>query len=254
MKRLEDKVCIVTGASSGIGKATAELFAAEGAKLAVCARTESKLMAAAETFRACGAKDVLAIPCDVGVPEQLENFFLQIKKKFGRVDVLVNNAQASDAMIPFMETSLESLQFSLKSGLFAPWSMMQLCFPLMKEHGGSIINFSSASINGTAGFSAYAAAKGAISALSRVVANEWGQYNIRVNILYPLSLTDTAKESYSEEIRKNIENVSISKSPLKRVGDAKKDIAPVVLFLASDESRWITGQEICAEGGANISR
>lgn len=251
MKKLENKVCIITGASSGIGKAVAQRFAEEGAKLAICSRTKSKLDAVAKLCEETGA-EVLAVQCDVGENDQLVHFMNQVQEKYGHIDVLVNNAQAADVMIPFIDTTMENLQKSLKTGFFATWTLMQLCFPLMKQNGGSIINFGSDSTNGLPGFSTYASIKSAISCLGRVVANEWGEYNIRVNTICPLCLTDTAKESYPKEVQDLIIKSNIEHSPLKRVGDAKEDIAPAVLFLASDDSRWITGQEIHVEGGSDI--
>lgn len=129
---------------------------------------------------------------------------------------------------------------------------MQLCFPLMKDQGGSIINFISNAVHGIEGFASYSAAKGAVGAITRTVAKEWGQYNIRVNNVSPIALTDSAMNDYTKEILEVIKTQVAKNSPFKRVGDPEKDILPVILFLASEESRWITGQDLRVEGGVDI--
>lgn len=250
MKRFDNKIAVVTGASGGIGKEIAIGFAEEGASLAICARTESKLNETAEICRKLGV-EVLAITCDVSEYSQLENFVNKINEKFGRIDILVNNAVSSDTMIPFIDQTIENLEKALKSGLYATWHMMQLSFPLMKEHGGSIINFGSSASNGQPGLSSYGVAKAAITALTRAVASEWGEYNIRVNNMKPFAMTENMK-NLPEETRVFIEKNMKNSTALKRTGTPKSDIVPVVLFLASDESQWMTGQTLNAEGGSDI--
>ncbi len=254
MGRLDGKVAVITGTSSGIGKQTAIRFAQEGAKLAICARREAKLM---ETARICeeAGVDVLAMTCDIMDLEQMDAFVAAIDEKYGRVDVLVNNAAKASILIPFEDQTFKQLDMCLKSELHASWYMMQKCFPLMKEHGGSIINVGSNAVQGNWGFAAYAAAKASVMALTRVVANEWGKYGIRCNNLVPIALTDSITNKEGKTNSKLLEVMSesmIKGSPLKRISNPEDDIVPVSLFLASDDSRWITGQDIRAEGGMDI--
>lgn len=250
MKVLKNKNAIVTGASGGIGKQIAIGFAKNGANVAICARNKDNLERTAALCRAEGVK-VLAIPCDVSDKAQLISFIDSVKEIFDTVDILVNNAVSSDSMIPFIEQTEESLDKAMKSGVYATWNMMQLCFPLMKENGGSIINFGSSSSNGQAGLSSYGCAKAAICALTRAVAVEWGQYNIRVNNLKPFALTENMRQM-PPEILEFFETNMHNTTALHRVGTPEDDVVPVVIFLASDASRWITGQDFKAEGGLDI--
>ncbi len=251
MKRLENKVAIITGASGGLGKQTAIRFAQEGARLAICARTESKLMITKKLCEEAGA-EVLAMTADVSQYDQLKNFVDQIGKQFGTVDVLVNNAATISAPHPFIEHTIADLEEGLHSGLYGTWYMMQLCYPYMKEKGGSIINFGSVGgVAGLEGFAAYAAEKEAIRGLSRVVAREWGAMNIRVNCVCPNVITDRFEEGIASS-PKEIQDyliASMSNNVMHRPGRAYEDATPAILFLASDDSRWVTGQTLHVEGG-----
>ena len=145
---------------------------------------------------------------------------------------------------------------ALHSGLYGTWQMMQLCFPYMKEHGGSIINFGSiGGVNGLEGFAAYAAEKEAIRGLSRVVAREWGQFGIRVNCVCPNVITDRFEEGIHQSPKEIQEYLigNMSQNAMHRPGKAYEDFTPAALFLASEDSRWVTGQTLHVEGGAWIS-
>ena len=178
--RFKDKVIVITGAAAGLGKQNAIGFAREGAKLAICDIQEEKLNITAKLCEAEGA-EVLAACTNLKEQDQMKDFVAQIQGKFGRVDVLINGATSSNYMVPFIEQTIEDLDHSLKTQAYATWTMMQLCFPLMKDQGGSVINFISNAVQGLDGFASYSAAKGAVGAITRTVAKEWGQYNIRVN-------------------------------------------------------------------------
>ena len=253
LKRFEGKVVVITGASAGLGKASAIAFAKEGANLAICARRVEKLEAVARECEAEGA-EVLCCICDVMVQEQLHEFADKIQERFGRVDVLINNAILEDAMIPFAEQKMESLDKAVQSGLYATWTLMQRCYPMMKEHGGSIINLGTRAAQGLDGFSSYGAAKAGVMSLSMTAAHEWGKDNIRVNTIVPLFLSENLRDSTDParmKLREVVETQTVQATALKRVGYVE-DIVPVVLFMASDDSRWITGQHIHVEGGADI--
>lgn len=251
MGKLDGKVAVITGASSGIGKATAIRFAKEGASLAICARRESMLQETVKLCEEAGAK-VLGVVCDLTDLKQMQDFGDQIKNTFDRVDILINNAFASTQFKSFEDTTLEELEFSLKTQLYPTWFMMQTCFPMMKEAGGSIINMISHSAQGEVGMAAYGTPKGAIGSLTRIAAIDWGKYKIRVNNVAPIAISKELEATAPKEIMdKMILQVSAG-SPLNRPGYVEDDIVPVMLFLASDDSQWITGQDIHAEGGLDI--
>lgn len=253
MKRFEGNVVVITGASAGLGKASAIQFSKEGANLAICARRAEKLEEVANTCREYGA-DVLTCLCDVTKMDQLHHFVDEIEKHFGKVNVLVNNAIVEDPLIPFEKQTTESLDKVVYSGLYATWVMMQRCYPMMKESGGSIVNLGTRAAQGLEGFASYGAGKAAVMSLSMTAAIEWGKDNIRVNNLIPLFLSEnfaTTTDPARLKLKAVVENSIAQASPLKRVSHVD-DVVPVLMFLASEESRWITGQNIHAEGGADI--
>jgi len=253
MKRFEKKVVVITGASAGLGKASAIAFAKEGANLALCARREPNLLEVAKQCEEYGA-DVLTCLCDVTNMDQVNNFADKIEEHFGKVDVLVNNAVTEDAMIPFEKSTYANLDKVVQSGLYATWTMMQRCYPMMKENGGSIINLETRAAQGLSGFASYGAGKAAVMSLTMTAAIEWGKDNIRVNNLVPYFLSEnfqTTTDPTRLKLKEVVENSFVTASPLHRVGYVE-DIVPVLLFLASDDSRWVTGQSIHAEGGSDI--
>ena len=167
--------------------------------------------------------------------------------KFGKLTGLVNNAHASRQK-PLTELTPEDWELSFGTGFNATLYFMKAAYPELKKAQGSVVNFGSgAALNGQSGQASYAAAKEAIRGLSRVAATEWGRDNIRVNVVCPLALTEGVakwKESSPqqyEEIAKHI--------PLQHFGNPEKDIAPIVAFLLSDDSRYMTGQTLMADGG-----
>lgn len=255
MGKLSGKVAIITGCSGGVGKQIALRFAAEGANIAICARSADKLYATAKECEAKGVQ-VLAIPVDLTNVEQLTAFVEATVAKFGTIDILVNNAVSITSPHSFLDHTIEQLEMTMHSGFFATWHLMKLCFPYMKDKkDASIINFGSSGGDlGLDGYAAYAATKEAIRGLSRVVAREWGKNNIRVNVISPVALTEhvaDALELLPEEHKASI-MAGMAGNPMGRPGDPYEDVAPVVVFLASEESRWITGQNIYAEGGVTI--
>lgn len=199
MGKLDGKVVLLTGASAGIGKQVAIRMAAEGAKLAICARRAEKLN---ETKALCEAKgaEVLALACDITQKDQLENLVHETVARFGGIDVLVNNTMSGTAGVPFLNQTWDHMNQILNSNLFSVWTLMQLCYPYLKASGkGSIINVGSGAAQlGLPNSSSYAAIKGAVAALTKVVANEWGVDGIRANILNPAAYTDTIKAGLTE--------------------------------------------------------
>jgi len=247
-KRLEGKVVILTGVSAGLGKQIAICLAREGAKLAVCARRKEKLEETAALCEKEGA-EVLALQCDVSEYKDLKRFVDKTIDRFGTVDVLINSANFEADRMPFMDQDIAMLDQALHTGVYAHWHLMQMCYPYLKGKSSSIINFTSGMYQvGLELYASYAADKGAIRALSMVAAREWGVDGIRVNTISPVAMTDTILHKLAPEYSDWVKDM-MSHNSMGRVGDPSGDIAPVVIFLATEESRWITGQNINVDGG-----
>jgi len=254
MGKLVGKVAIITGAGGGLGKYIALRFAEEGAKLSLCDINPEGLQEVAELCKSKGA-DVFANAFDASDFEQSEKFISATVEHYQTVDILVNLAIAIKTPHSFLEHTRETLDISYQTGLVSTWNFMKLCYPYLKENGGKVINFGSGSGDqGQEGYAAYAAIKEAIRGLSRVAAREWGPDNINVNVVNPGAITDVIQaylDQLPEEQRDPI-NFGFEQTAMRRFGTPYEDIAPAVLFLASEDSRHITGQTINVDGGVNI--
>ena len=253
MKKLDGKVAIVTGAGQGLGLSFAKALAVAGAKVTVAELNEETGMKAVAEIKALGAEAIF-VQCDVSVKEQVENVVVKTIEAFGTINILVNNAQASKQPTPLVETTFESMELAWKTGPVASLFFMQECFPYMKESRyGRVINVcSDTGIEGMKTFAAYGSAKEAIRALTRVAAREFGEYGITVNVISPGALTPAAKkwmEYDPEGYRKTMEPV-----PLGRLGDPDTDLAPTIVFLASEEAKFMTGQTVFLNGGHTFGR
>lgn len=196
MGRLNGKVAVITGASRGIGRATAKLFAAEGAKVAILSRTSEGVdRVVADIVEAGG--NALGVVCDVGEADQITAAVDKVVAAYGRIDILVNNAFDGSAVLSsVIDLSLEQLQRNFDTGPIAYLRFMQACYPHLREGGeGRIINFGSmAGTVGLAGYGPYNMAKEAVRALTRTAAREWGADNITVNNVLPVADTWGAAE------------------------------------------------------------
>lgn len=249
-KRLAGKVAIVTGAGQGIGEAIARAYAAEGAKVLITGRTVEKLDEVASKIRKAGG-EVLVVRALAGERVDSESTVSMALQTWKRIDVLVNNAHTFTDYLPLDDSSMEAnCKVDYQSAFVGSLQLMQLCFPHMRDAGrGSIINLgSSFGIRCEPGFLAYAASKEAIRALTRTAAREWGKYGIRANTILPAALSPKALWylENSGTYQKELEKVALG-----RFG-TPDDIAPTALFLASDDSVFVSGQTICVEGGATM--
>jgi NAD(P)-dependent dehydrogenase (short-subunit alcohol dehydrogenase family) len=246
--RLAGRTAIVTGAGQGIGEGIARAYAKEGADLVLVSRTAEKLHAVAEAVRALGAT-VVEMRGSVADRALADRSVSEALSAFGRLDVLVNNAHSFSLKKPLEEVSEEDVRLDLDTGFFGTFHFMQAAFPHMRAAGrGSIINFGSVSaLEGTAKYAAYAATKEAIRGLTRCAARDWGKYGIRVNVINPAADSPASLAFFARD-PENLPR-TLEKMALGYRGKPEEDVAPVAVFLASDDSHYMTGQTLNADGG-----
>ncbi|MCT2399880.1 SDR family NAD(P)-dependent oxidoreductase [Novosphingobium mangrovi (ex Huang et al. 2023)] len=248
--RLAGKVAIITGGGQGIGAAIAEACAREGARVLITGRTQGKLDDVAHRITAAGGT---CTPFVATAGDRVQSLATveRAMADWGRLDVLVNNAHSFTDYLPLTDPKMEeNCKVDFQSAFFGSLQLMQLCHPHMVEQGGgSIINFgSSYGIRCEPGFLAYAASKEAIRTLTRTAAKEWGPQGIRVNTILPSAMSPKALW-YLEESKTY--DAELSKVAIGRFGKPG-DIAPTAVFLASDESAYVTGQTIGVDGGSTM--
>jgi NAD(P)-dependent dehydrogenase (short-subunit alcohol dehydrogenase family) len=252
--RLKDKVAIITGAGTGIGRASAILFAREGARVVVCGRREIKLKETVELIKNEG-NEASYYCADVKEEDQVMGLIEDTCEKYGKIDILFNNAgvgySAPYVMDSVVKTPARDFDEVLAINLRSVFLCSKYAIPhMIGNGGGAILNCSS--INGVigCGADAYTASKGGINALSRSMAVDNARYNIRVNVVSP-SATDTPMIQSAYEQDGFYEYWSQA-GPIKRMATAE-DVAYAALFLVSDEASYITGQNLMVDGGLSIS-
>lgn len=248
MDRLRDKIAVVTGSTSGIGLGIAKLFADEGATVVICGRRERKGRFIADSIRKKGGQAVFHY-MDVTKPETVSALFEDIGQKYGRIDVLVNNA----ANVGLPDGSVEQVSPEMWDDIFnsdlkGTFLAIKAVLPYMRAGGGSIVNIGSmASTGGDLGATAYSCAKAGVDMLSKSVALQYGRENIRCNCVRPGLIVTPQNEAYVPQLQKDIflDNIEVN-----RYG-RPEDIAYMCLYLASDESSYVTGQVLDVDGGLN---
>jgi len=243
--RLANKTALITGGNSGIGLATARLFLAEGARVAIIGRNKKTLDAAAETL----GSDVLAIRADVTDVESLEQAVATTAERFGELDVVFANAGIAEPS-PLGQTSLETFEQVIRTNLTAVFFTVQAALPHLRDGASIILNGSVHAVLGIPGWSAYAAAKGGVRTMTRNLASELAPRGIRVNqvtpggtktpLWSPLAPTDDTMKALEARIASGI--------PLGRMSEAD-EVAKAALYLASDDSLNVTATEIVVDGG-----
>jgi NAD(P)-dependent dehydrogenase (short-subunit alcohol dehydrogenase family) len=245
--RLQGKVAIITGAGQGCGLGVAQAFASEGASLVITGRVAEKLEGVKPDLEKRGGKVVVAAG-DGAVRANAQHAVQAAIDAFGKLDVLVNNAQATMPGIGVEDIADEDFNLTFGSGFLATLYHMQAAFPHLKDRGGSIINFGTkVGILPSPGMASYAATKEAIRGLSRVTAKEWGRYKIRVNVVNPASLSPGTVAYFKDHPSE--EAFHLKDVALGYFGDAMMDVGMATLFLATDDSRYVTGQTINVDGG-----
>ena len=250
MGKLTGKTAVVTGASKGIGAGIAKAFAKEGANVVVnyARAKDGAEMVAAEIARAGGK--AITVQADVSKQADVDRLFAETKKAFGTVDILVNNAGVYE-FAPIDQITEESYRRMFDLNVLGTVLSTQAAVKNMNGSGGSIINLSSVvALTPVPAGSLYSATKGAVDVITRSLALELGSRNIRVNSLAP-GLVETEGTRAAGTSEGEFKQAAVSRTPLGRVG-VPEDIAKVAVFLASDDSGWITGEVLPVGGGARL--
>ncbi len=250
MNRLKDKVAIVTGSTSGIGIGIARLFAAEGAKVVVCGRREEKGQAVVDRIKAEGGEASFHF-MDITSTESIEKLFADTAEKYGKIDVLVNNAAnvaLKDGRVD--ELTVEMWDAIFQSDMRGTFFTTKTVLPYLEknENGGSIINIGSmASCGGDLSSTAYACAKAGVDMLTKSTALQYGKKNIRCNCVRPGLIVTPENEAHVPQVLKDI---FLSNIMVNRYG-CPEDIGHMCVYFASDESAYVSGQIINVDGGMN---
>jgi 3-oxoacyl-[acyl-carrier protein] reductase len=245
MGTLEGKTALVTGSARGIGAAIAERLAADGAAVAInYSKSAKEAEGVAERIRRAGGKAIV-LKADVGERAQARALVEETMETFGRFDILVNNA-AAIGFRPVEQIDADQVRTQLSVNVEGPIVTTQAAAPLFPKEGGRVINITSlVQLHPMPGSTVYAATKGAIDAMTRVWAVEFGPRGVTVNAVGPgLTDTDASRANLPEEAKQAL----IERTPLGRIG-FPSDIADVVAFLASPDARWVTGHVLFATGG-----
>jgi NAD(P)-dependent dehydrogenase (short-subunit alcohol dehydrogenase family) len=264
MSFLKGKTAIITGAGKAvlsdgncgsIGYGIATAYAKEGANLVITGRNVKKLEEAKIELEEKYNVKVEIVQADVSAEANNEEVVKKVVDKaieaFGRIDVLINNAQASASGVSIEKHTTEQFNLAMYSGLYATFYYMKACYPYLKETQGSVINFASgAGLFGNYGQCSYAAAKEGIRGLSRVAATEWGKDNINVNVVAPLAWTaqlENFEKAYPEAFKANVKM-----PPAGHFGDPELEIGRVCVQLANPDFKYLSGETLTLEGGMGL--
>jgi len=249
MNRLKDKIAIVTGSTSGIGRGIARLYGAEGATVIVCGRREEKGQAMVDEIKQAGGSASYHF-MDMTAPESVAQLMDDTAKQFGRIDILVNNAAnvgLKDGRVD--EVTLEMWDAIFNSDLRGTFYATKCALPhMLKNNGGSIINIGSmASCGGDLGATAYASAKAGVDLLTQSTAMQYGKSGIRCNCVRPGLIVTPENDAY---VSQDVKDIFLKNIMVTRYG-CPEDIGHLCVYLGSDESAYVTGQIMTVDGGMN---
>lgn len=264
MSFLKGKTAIITGAGratldngkcGSIGYGIATAYAKEGANLVITGRNVKKLEDAKEELERLYGIKVLTVQADVCDGADNEAVVNEVVKQafdtFGRIDVLINNAQASASGVALKDHTTEQFNLAMYSGLYACFYYMKACYPYLAKTQGSVINFASgAGLFGNYGQCSYAAAKEGIRGLSRVAATEWAKDGINVNVVCPLAWTaqlEQFEKAYPDAFKANVKM-----PPAGHYGDVETEIGRACVQLANPDFKYMTGETLTLEGGMGL--
>ena len=261
---LTGKTAIITGAGravlsdgrcGSIGYGIATAYAKEGANLVITGRNVTKLEEAKEELERLYGIKVLIVQADVNAGADNLSIVQQVVDKtmetFGRIDVLINNAQASASGVPLADHTTDQFNLAMYSGLYAAFYYMKACHPHLAKTKGSVVNFASgAGLFGNFGQSAYAAAKEGIRGMTRVAATEWGKDGINVNVVCPLAWT--AQLEQWSEANPEAFKANVHMPPMGHYGDPELEIGRPVVALCSPNMKYMSGETITLEGGMGL--
>jgi len=249
---LEGKVAIVTGGAKGLGHGISRAMASAGASLLIAGREGAATEKVAAEIRKDFGTQAIGMSADMAVKDDVEGMVQRAVDEFGGLDSLVNNASSLSPNILLEQKTDEMLERTLGMGIWGCWWGMRAALPHMKKRGGgTIVNFYSIDADTGAWLhSDYNINKMGIVGLTRSAAVEWGRFNIRVNAIAPTGMGQVFAQLAKEH--PGVLEAATSSTPLKRAGDPERDIGPVVVFLASEMSRFITGDLINVDGGQHL--
>jgi NAD(P)-dependent dehydrogenase (short-subunit alcohol dehydrogenase family) len=248
--RLAGKVAVVTGAASGIGRASALAFAAEGARVVAVDREVAKLAETAEAIGEIGGT-VLAHPADIALEAEVARYVELAQETFGGLDIVYANAGISGGLTPLLEQTVEQWGEVLRVNLIGPFLAIKHAAPVMaaKGRGSIVLTASVAGLRASAGGSPYAASKAGVISLAQTAANSLSGSGVRVNAICPgLIETGMTQPIFDHARAKGSEGKIGQLNPMKRAG-VPQEIAAMALFLASDESSYVNGQAFAVDGG-----
>ncbi len=254
MNRLNDKVAIITGGNSGVGAATAKLFADEGAKVVISARRKDKLEEVAREIEENGG-EVLAVSCDISKPEDAANLVSETLKNFGQIDILVNNAGILEEGLKPIDRAIDEdieriIRTNLEGTMFVTREVTR---EMAAAKEGTVVNVASVAGEMGCGGAAYAASKGGLIALTKHTALRFSGKGVRANVVCPGTVvTPMTMNQEAKNLDPDMFGAMNSHYDLRAGTCTAEDVANIILFLASDESRAMTGQVLISDFGASL--
>lgn len=249
MARLDNKVAVITGGGGSIGRTAAELFVQEGAKVLLVDIAEDALK---EAVQAIGEDKASYAVADVTKPEEVEAYMQTAVDRYGAIDIFLNNAGVEGKVAPIVDYPVDVFDQVMAVNVKGMWLGMKYAMPHMQERGGSVVITSSvAGLQGTPGVSAYVVSKHAVIGLMRTAALEGAANKIRVNSIHPAPIDNRMMDSLEKGLGVSQEDLS-QQIPMGRYGEPI-EVARMMLFLASDESEYVTGGMFTVDGGQTAS-